>query len=114
MLLHSAGPGKKSGPRGKRAVVPNIRSVTVASLIEEGLIKEGDSVKVTHRGESAEGILQKDGSVQMGGENFATCADFSTAVKKRSNPSCRSDDGWRSCLINGRSLHDYRSEILEV
>lgn len=82
--------------------------------MEQGLIKEGDSIKVTHRGESAEGVLLKDGGVQMGNEKFASCADFSTAVKKRSQPNCRNDDGWRSCLVNGRSLHDYRSEILEV
>ena len=110
----AAGPGRKSGPRGKRTVTPNVRSITVSSLIEQGLIKAGDSIKVTHRSESAEGVLQKDGSVQMGDDKFASCADFSTAVKKRSQPNCRSDDGWRSCLINGRSLHDYRSEILEV
>jgi hypothetical protein len=110
--MHS-GPGRKSGPRGKRGVAPNPRSITVASLIDQGLITEGATVKVSHRGESAEGLLQKDGSVVMGEEKFASCAEFSTAVKRKSQPNCRSDDGWRSCQVNGRTLNDYRDEILE-
>lgn len=110
----SAGPGRKTGPRGKRGVTLAKNSITVATLIERNLVKEGSVVKVTHRGESVEGILEADGSVVCGEEKYGTCGDFATAVKRKITKSeGRADDGWRSCYVNSRSLHDYRDEILE-
>lgn len=111
----AAGPGRKTGPRGKRGVTLAKNSITVATLIERNLIKEGSVVKVTHRGESEEGILEADGSVLCGGQKHATCADFATAMKRKiSKSEGRPDDGWRSCVVNGRTLNDYRDEILEA
>lgn len=87
----------------------------MATLIERNLVKEGSVVKVTHRGESAEGILAADGSVMCGEDKHATCGDFATAMKRKiSKSEGRADDGWRSCVVNGRTLNDYRDEILEA
>lgn len=110
-----AGPGRKTGPRGKRGVTLAKNSITVATLIERKLVKEESVIKVTHRGESVEGILKADGSVVCGEEVHSTCGDFATAVKRKITKSeGRADDGWRSCVVNGRTLNDYRDEILEA
>eukprot|EP00892_Ulva_mutabilis_P011163 jgi/Ulvmu1/8419/UM042_0126.1 len=109
------GPGRKTGPRGKRGVTLAKNSITVATLIERKLIKEGSVVKVQHRGESVEGVLEVDGSVVCGDDKYTTCAEFATAVKRKITKSeGRPDDGWRSCVVNNRTLNDYRDEILEA
>jgi hypothetical protein len=87
-MLRPVGVAKKAGVRGKRGLAPSKGSITVKDLIARELIAAGSVVKITHRGESGEGILQADGSITAGEEIYPSCTDFAT-------------------------LHDYRDEILE-
>jgi hypothetical protein len=116
---NGAGSGAKRGPKagcrtGTRGTSLSQRTITVPLLISMGVLSAGGKVHVSHRADTAEGTLQEDGSVMTEGETFEDCGAFATAVKRRSAPNCRSDDGWRSCMYEGRSLHEYRTDALEA
>ena len=105
----------KVGGRGPRGISLSQRDVTVPLLITMGVLKPGGVVRVVHRADAEEGTLQVDCSVVVAeGETYPDCAAFATAVKRKSAPNCRSDDGWRSCLYDGRTLHDFRMDAVEV
>jgi Restriction Enzyme Adenine Methylase Associated len=86
----------------------------VEQLIQRGVLQAGSVVRVVHRDQTAEGTLNADGTITAGEETFKNCGDFATAVKRRAQSNARADDGWRSCTVNNRSLHDYRTEVAET
>lgn len=91
------------------------RQVTVPLLLQLGLIPEHATVKCVQRGSAAAGMLQASGAVHsVNAGAFDSVADFATAVKRRAQPGCRPDDGWRSCSVNGKALHDIRAEACET
>jgi Restriction Enzyme Adenine Methylase Associated len=106
--------GALKGNRGPRPQSLSMRSITVPVLIKLGLLKAGGAVRAAHRDDAAEGTLQEDGSVVTADDRFEDCGAFATAVKRRRNPNCRSDDGWRSVTYEGRSLHEFRTDALEA
>jgi hypothetical protein len=112
-----AGRGRgKPGPRGtaeQRGAALTQRVITVPLLIKLGLLEAGKAVKVSHRGATLEGRLEPDGSVVTDKERFEDCAAFATEAKRRVAAGCRADDGWRSVMYEGRSLHDFRTDALE-
>lgn len=88
--------------------------ITVLQLIEAGQLQPGGIISVTFRNNTTKGILQRDGSIQHNGRIYASCGEFSSAAKQRIDPAWPADDGWKSCMHNGKSLHAIRSAFSEA
>lgn len=88
--------------------------ITVLQLIEAGQLQPGGIISVTFRNNTTKGILQRDGSIQHNGRIYASCGEFSSAAKQRIDPAWPADDGWKSCMHNGKSLHAIRSAFGEA
>ena len=91
-----------------------LHSVTLLQLVQSGALKPGGIVSVTYEGQTMKGILQPNGTISYNNEVFTTCSAFSMTVKRRIQPSKQGDDGWTSCMYNGKQLAEYRRLFLEA
>ena len=109
----SASEANPPEPRGKPKPPAAPRGVTLAHLIDAGLLLPGPGALSTSYEEAktktrvdARGDLLPDGSIDWNGVNYVSVSAFSLAVKRSVNPGRKADDGWK-CVR-------YRDEILDA
>ena len=109
----SASEANPPEPRGKPKPPAAPRGVTLAHLIDAGLLLPGPGALSTSYEEAktktrvdARGDLLPDGSIDWNGVNYVSVSAFSLAVKRSVNPGRKADDGWK-CVR-------FRDEILDA
>lgn len=90
-------------------------SVTLADLLQHGLIHPGDgSISVTYKGAAYTASLSDDGTIVFEGYKFTSPTAFSIHVKRKQTPGKQGDDGWVSVHYMGQPLSNYRKEFAEL
>lgn len=81
------------------------RGVTLAHLIDARLIAPGHgAVSTTYNDVVHHADVLPDGYVAWDGREFASVSAFSLAVKRKTNPGRKADDGWKCVSYMGTPL----------
>ena len=81
------------------------RGVTLAHLIDARLIAPGQgAVSTTYNDVVHHADVLPDGYVAWDGREFASVSAFSLAVKRKTNPGRKADDGWKCVSYMGTPL----------
>lgn len=81
------------------------RGVTLAHLIDARLIAPGrGAVSTTYNDVVHHADVLPDGYVAWDGREFASVSAFSLAVKRKTNPGRKADDGWKCVSYMGTPL----------
>jgi hypothetical protein len=95
---------KKERPPAK-APSGGASGVTLAHLIDANLIAPGvDVVSTLYNGVTELATLRDDGAIAWDGREFHSVSAFSLAVKRRTNPDRKADDGWKCVKCDGVAL----------
>ena len=79
--------------------------MTLRHLIDANLIAPGvDVVSTLYNGVTELATLRDDGAIAWDGREFHSVSAFSLAVKRRTNPDRKADDGWKCVKCDGVAL----------
>ena len=110
----SAVPKIKKVKKKKIVSGAKARAITLADLLKAELIKPGEAVvELRYQNSSFTADISPEGKIVHHGVEYETPSAFSIAVKRSINPSKKADDGWKSCIYQGVSLHKYKMQVAE-
>lgn len=87
------------------------RRITLAMLLDAGLLAPGDIIEARHRGVVLEGMLQSTGCILHEGTPYWAPSPFALKAVQQVTPTRTSIDGWRTCRCGGDSLEAIRSRL---